>query len=293
MEIAQGIVKKCTWKVYKGNCLDTLRNMGDKNELVDCIVTSPPYFNRRSYGAPPKCDGNIAKWLYASPGKPIEGEIGNSNDKDKYIEDIGKVLEQCYRVLKNDKLMFINIANTHKNLELLDFSSKFIDCAKNAGFIHWDTIIWVKENPMPPGTHGGYYLAQGWEYILAFRKGKKVQIDSSTIKIKTHFKCKKCGEENYLDSKITPNYLYSYIGCYGRKLNKTISHPAIFPIDIPEYCLGIATKEGDVVLDPFVGSGTTLIAGIEQGLNVIGCELVPEIYEGLVSGMNLLSKKQI
>ncbi|RXI40137.1 DNA-methyltransferase [Clostridium tetani] len=289
MEIAEGIVKGCSWKVYLGNCLDIMKNMVGKNELVDCIVTSPPYFNRRSYGAKPKIDGNIAKWLYANPGKPIEGEIGNSNDKDKYIKDIGEVLKLCYRVLKDDKLIFINIGNTHEKLELLDFSSNFIEGAKKAGFIHWDTIIWIKGNPMPPGKHKNYYLAQGWEYILVFRKGKKVNIDSTNIKIKTHFKCKNCEEENYLNSEITPNYVYSYIGCYGRQYTRIVSHPAIFPIDIPKFCLSIATKQEDTILDPFVGSGATLIAGLEQGLNVIGCELEPEIYQELTEGMRALS----
>lgn len=289
MEMAQGIVKGCSWKVYLGNCLDIMKSMIDKNELVDCIVTSPPYFNRRSYGGKPKIDGNIAKWLYASLGNPIEGEIGNSNDKYKYIKDIEEVLKLCYRILKDDKLIFVNIGNTHEKLELLDFSSKFIEEAKKAGFIHWDTIIWIKSNPMPPGKHKNYYLAQGWEYILVFRKGKKVNIDSSNIKIKTHFKCKNCEQENYLNSEITPNYVYSHIGCYGRKYNKIVSHPAIFPIDIPKFCLSIATKQKDTILDPFVGSGTTLIAGLEQGLNVVGCELVPEIYQALTKEMRVLS----
>lgn len=290
MSVSEGKIKGCKWKIYLGSCLDVLKNMVDKNELVDCIVTSPPYFNRRSYGAKPKTDGNIAKWLYATPGKSMEGEIGNSNDKEKYIKDIEEVLELCYKVLRNDKLIFINIANTHEKLELLDFSSNFIEGAKKAGLIHWETIIWIKSNPMPPGMHKNYYLAQGWEYILAFRKGEKVNIDSTNIKIKTHFKCENCEMDNYVDSKITPNYVYSYVGCYGRQTHKIISHPAIFPIDIPKYCLSIATKEGDTILDPFVGSGTTLIAGIEQELNVIGCELVKEIYEGLVSGMKALSE---
>lgn len=134
---------------------------------------------------------------------------------------------------------------------------------------------------MPPGKYKKIYLAQGWEYILAFTKGKKIEINNQHINIKTHFSCVNCKEDNYVDCAVTPNYMYSNIGCYGRKYNSIISHPAIFPLDVPAFCLSIATKNGDLILDPFVGSGTTLIAGLEKGLDVIGCEIVPEIYESL------------
>ncbi|MBX4261547.1 site-specific DNA-methyltransferase [Clostridium estertheticum] len=289
MKTSEGLVKGCSWKVYRGNCLDIVKSMANRNELVDCIVTSPPYFDRRSYGVKPKSDGNIAKWLYASSGKPIADEIGNCKDKDKYIKDIKSVLEICFNVLKEGKFMFVNISTSHNNFELLDFSSDFIECAKSAGFVHWDTIIWIKRNPMPAGKHKKIYLSQGWEYILAFSKGKGIEINNEDIKIETHFKCENCQKDNYIKSDTTPNYVYSNIGCYGRKYNSLISHPALFPIDIPSYCLSIATKQGEIILDPFVGSGTTLIAGLELGLNVIGCELVSEIYEGLVKGMQNIS----
>jgi|GEM_PF-6832967 len=285
MEKSEGIINTCKWKVYKGSCLEIMKNMIKENEFVDCIVTSPPYFDRRAYGAKPKKDGHMADWLYTKRGQAIEGEIGNGKDKSKYLNDIKEVLNLCFKVLKEKKFLFINISTCHENFELLDFSSKFIEAAKEAGFIHWDTIIWIKRNPMPPGRHKNIYLGQGWEYILAFAKGKNIEINSEALKIKTHFKCISCNADNYIESSITPNYMYSNIGCYGRKYNSIMSHPALFPLDVPEYCMSISSKKGDLIFDPFVGSGTSLIAGLEQGLNVIGCELVPQIYKSLVEGM--------
>jgi DNA modification methylase len=287
MELTEGLIKGCHWTVYKGNCLDALKDI--MKDSIDCIVTSPPYYNKRSYGKKPKRDGNIADWLYANRGHPIEGEIGNSKSILKYLSDIRSVLELCYEIIKPNKLIFINISTSHNKLECIDLSHDFIKIAKEVGFNHWDTIIWIKRNPMPPGRHKGTYLGQGWEYILAFSKGKDVKINDQDIKINTHFKCENCGCDNYITSKITPNYLFCNIGCYGRNYTKFINHPAVFPRDLPAYCLSIATKQGDLILDPFVGSGTTLIAGLEQGLNVIGCELVPEIYEELIKGMKNLN----
>lgn len=291
MKLEQGVIGELNWKVYLGDCKDVLQEMINNNEFVDTIMTSPPFFNRRSYAGKPKIDGNIAKWVYASQGNRIKGEIGNTKDKDKYIKDIEEVLQLCYGVLRDNRFMFINIANTRENFEVIDFSSNFIEMAKKIGFIHWDTLIWIKKNPQPAGKHKAYYLANGWEYILAFTKGKKNKINTEQLKVKTHFKCKYCQEENYIDSKITPNYLYSYVGCYGRTEKSNITHPAKFPIDIPKFCLSMSSKVGYTILDPFAGSGTTLIAGLEQGLNVIGCELVANIYDDLIYRMNSLSEK--
>lgn len=285
MKVSEGLINKCKWKVYNEDCLKILSDMIKQNYFVDCIMTSPPYFDRRAYGAKPKSDGNVAKWLYANSGQAIHGEIGNGKNKNQYLQDMKSFFELSYKVLKEKKFLFVNISTSHYGFELIDFSSDFINLAKEAGFVHWDTIIWIKRNPMPSGRYVKFYLAQGWEYILAFSKGKKIEINNKNLKIQTMFRCKKCDEENYIDSNITPNYVFSNIGCYGRKRYPLISHPALFPIDIPAYCLSIATNEGDRILDPFAGSGTTLIAGLEQGLDVIGCELVPQIYNGLIEGL--------
>lgn len=253
---------------------------------IDCIVTSPPYWDCRAYGEKPKKDGNIAKWLYSNSGKQLPGEIGNGCSLDAYIDDLGKVFTLCYQVLKDNKFMFINVGNRRKNLELIDVSHQVIEKAKEKGFVHRDTVIWIKRNPMPPGRHKEYYLSMAWEYVLVFTKGKPRKINyENYMKIETHFKCEYCNAENFISKDIVPNYFYSNIGCFGRKRRPIESHPALFPIEVPTFCLSISTNDGDTVLDPFSGSGTTLVAGLEQGLNVIGCELVPEIYNNVVKEM--------
>jgi len=257
-----------------------------EKDSIDCIVTSPPYWDCRAYGEKPKKDGNIAKWLYASRGKRLEGEIGNGCSLQTYIDDLSKVFELCYQVLRNNKFMFINIGNRRSNFEFIDVSHKIIEEAKSKGFFHRDTVIWIKQNPMPPGRHKEYYLSMGWEYVLVFTKGKPKRINyENYMKIENQHECKKCNAKNIDVRDITPNYFYSNIGCFGRKRRPIKSHPALFPMEVPIFCLSIATYDNDVILDPFVGSGTTLIAGLEKGLNVIGCELVPEIYNNVVKEM--------
>ncbi len=139
---------------------------------------------------------------------------------------------------------------------------------------------------MPPGRYREIFLSNGWEYILAFTKGYgfKINLDNYYY-TNSHFKCKTCNDDNWLDSEITPNYFYSNIGCFGRAKRATHAHPAPFPIELPLYCLSIVTNKNDIILDPFAGSGTTLVAGLQKGLNVVGCELVTEIFTNLVDNL--------
>ncbi|SCY24714.1 DNA-methyltransferase [Alkaliphilus peptidifermentans] len=270
------------WKVYQGDCLAVLNSEID-DDSIDCIVTSPPYWERRAYGQRGGTDGNIGKWKYANKGKLMKGEIGNGCSYEKYINDIGEVIKLMYKKLKKNKFAFVNISTWHKNSELIDASHDIIRIAKDVGFNHWDTIIWIKRNPMPSGRYKEKYLSSGWEYVLAFTKGKGFAVEADNFQPgNSHFICKNCGDDNWLDFKNATNYFYSNIGCFGRKRKPMKSHPALFPIELPTYCLSIATKKNDIVLDPFAGSGTTLIAGLNLGLNVIGCELIPDIYSGLV-----------
>lgn len=285
-----GVHKKNKWTIFNEDCREVLGKEIPQNS-IDCIVTSPPYWDCRAYGAKPKVDGHIAKHLYARSGERLECEIGNGCTMEKYLEDMRKIFVLCFNVLKEDKFMFINIGIRRKNFELIDISHKLIDIAKQVGFIHRNTAIWIKKNPVPAGRHKEYYLDMGWEYVLMFTKGKPRIINyENYMKIEWRFICEECGLEKSIIQNIRPNYFYSYIGCFGRERIPIESHPAPFPIEVPRFCLRISTWEGDTVLDPFVGRGTTMIEAVNQNLNVIGCELVPALYNNTVIELNNLNK---
>ncbi len=284
-----GVHKNSKWTIYNGDCREVLKRV--QVNSIDAIVTSPPYWDCRAYGAKPKADGNIAKHLYARTGKKLEGEIGNGCTIEEYLDDIKRVFELCFNVLKKDKFMFINIGIRRKNYELIDISHRIVDIAKKVGFVHRNTAIWIKKNPVPAGKHKEYYLDMGWEYVLIFTKNKPKKINyREYMKIKWDFKCERCKENNKIIRKIRPNYFYSHIGCFGRQRIPKKSHPALFPIEVARFCLGFGTWEGDTILDPFVGSGTTMIEGINQKLNVIGCELVTKLYNNTVTELSNLNK---
>lgn len=284
MDNFQGDIHGVSWKVYNADCKFVLNNIIGNN-TIDCIVTSPPYYNQRSYGDKVTVDGNQGQWKYSRRKVSAEYEIGIACEYQKYLYDLTEVISACYNVLKANKLMFINIGNKRQDKEYIDCSHDIIKIAKNVGFTHCDTIIWIKRNSQPPGKHKELHLGNGWEYILMFSKGKDYRINSNAyLSTSSHYQCSNCGKDNYVNLKSNPNYFYSNIGCFGNT-KKAHSHPAPFPETIPKFCLSLAAHEHDLILDPFAGSGTTLKVALGLNINCVGCELIPKIYLDLIDNL--------
>jgi DNA modification methylase len=284
MNFKEGSYKNNNWKIYNEDCIITLSESISKNS-VDCIITSPPYFHKRNYSKKGVNFGNKAKYTIKKFNKSDtnKSEIGNCLEIEKYYLELEEVFKGCFRVLKNDRFMFLNINKLRANKKTIDISGKVIESAEKAGFVHRDTIIWIKENPVPLVPNASqYYLWDGWEYLLLFAKGNpKLKIDKF-VKNSKIIKCPHCGmiSENINNGK--PNYFYSYIGFYGnKKEHKQKNHPGVFSPILPKYAFSISTLEGDTLLDPFAGSGTTLIEGLKENRNVIGCELDEKIFNEL------------
>ncbi|WP_271712782.1 DNA-methyltransferase [Anaeromicropila herbilytica] len=289
MENVEGIINGIRWRTFNGDCRKILKDY-IKAESIDCIFTSPPYYNLRSYGDKVRVDGNEGKWKYSNRKIATKDEIGIACNYEKYLSDLSEVFSVCYRVLKKDKFMFINIGNKHVDRECIDYSFDLITIAKHIGFVHCDIIIWIKKNSPPPGNHKEIYLGNGWEYILMFAKGKSYKINEDKyIDTGSLFKCKQCGSDDIVHFKSKPNYFFSNVGCFGNAKKKN-SHPAPFPETVPRFCLAIGAKEHELILDPFVGSGTTLKVALDMHINCIGCELISKLYSDLIENLEKISK---
>jgi len=281
MVLKEGIYKGNSWTIYNEDCRKLLSETIVKNS-IDCIITSPPYFQKRNYSKKGTNTGNkanytIKKFTVLNVNK---NEIGNCNNIEDYYLELQEVLRGCYSVLKNDKFMFLNINKLRINKKTIDISGKVIEFAEKIGFVHRDTIIWVKENPVPLAPNASqYYLWDGWEYILLFAKGNPKLDISKFIKNSKNNKCPNCGKISRITKNGRPNYFCSYIGFYGNKMeHKKKNHQGVFPATLPKYAFSISTSEGDTILDPFAGSGTTLIEGLSENRNVIGCEYDKNIF---------------
>ena len=226
------------------------------DECVDMVVTSPPYDNLRKYNGhggvwnQSKFEA-IAKGLYRvlKPGGVIVWVI---NDKTENGSESGTAFRQA--------LYFMGLG---LNLN--------------------DTMIWKKTNPMPQVKQPRYN--QTFEYMFIFSKGKPKTFNPIMVPCKCagniyDSTCKNMGGENGRTHKtfnINDSKVDSNIWEIAVAQNKT-GHPAVFPIEIPLRHIRTWSNEGDVVLDPFMGSGTTGIAAIELGRRFIGMEIDEEYF---------------
>lgn len=232
-------------KIYNIDVLEGLRALDD--ESIDIIITSPPY---NKAGLNGKCKG--VRW---NATIDYGGDINIDNKpEDEYQEWQLEILKECHRVLKNDGLMFYN----HKNRIVRGkgyIISPYTWLLKSPFLIRQE-IIWNRKNG--PNQDPSRYVPV-FESIWVLSKQKD-----------TIFQRNKDVEYKTDIWTISP----------GRKKK----HPAPFPIDIPRNILSSlnADKIKDrniVVLDPFMGSGTTAKAAIEKGYDYIGFDIVKEYVD--------------
>lgn len=237
-------------KIHNMDVLEGLKQIDD--ESIDIIITSPPY---NKAGLNGKCKG--AKW-----NKTIDYGGGDFNidnkPEDVYQDWQLEILKECYRVLKKNGLMFYN----HKNriVKGKGYIISPYEWLLKSEFKIRQEIIWNRKNG--PNQDPSRYVPS-YENIYVLTK------DKNTI-----FKRKKDAEHKTDIWTINPD--------------RHNDHPAPFPIDIPRNILHNIDVEEDrdkniIVLDPFMGSGTTARAAIEKGYNYIGFEIVPEYIEKCLS----------
>lgn len=148
-----------------------------------------------------------------------------------------KILDEICRVMKKINVYFF--CSQKQIIPLLDYFVKEKKC-------NWNIISWHKSNPVP--ACGNKYLTDT-EFILFFReKGVKIYGEFAT------------------------KFTY-YVTPLNQKDKKLFGHPTIKPIDIVQNFIVNSSQEGDIVLDPFIGSGTTAVAAVNTGRNYIGFEL--------------------
>lgn len=201
--------------------------------------------------------------------------------------EIGK---QIYRVLRPKGSFVLNIKEHVDNGRRSTYVLKTVLLLSSV-FIWNDTYIWNKTNPFPTGVPNR--LKDGFEYCYLFTKRQhfkfypnNVLIKSESKWLETEKKRQNKGEHNttngsnlsmnrrYVSDMVRPsNVITLAVDTTNHK------HPATFPIGLPNFFIRLLTKEGDVVLDPFAGSGTTLLSAKELGRHYLGIELKEEYID--------------
>jgi site-specific DNA-methyltransferase (adenine-specific) len=258
---------KITTDLYLGDSKKELKKVSDNS--VDLIVTSPPYADQR---------------------KSTYGGIR----ADNYVEWFLPISEQLLRVLKPTGTFVLNIKEKVIKGERSTYVMELIIAMRKQGWLWTEEFIWHKKNSYPGKWPNRF--RDSWERLLQFNKSKHFNMYQEEVMVpmgdwaKTRLKKlsdtdktrdnSKVGSgfgkniSNWLDrDKAYPtNVLHLATECNNK------NHSAAFPQELPEWFIKLFTKENDTVLDPFMGSGTTLSVANRMKRNSIGIEIVPEYY---------------
>ena len=263
------------YKIIEGPCLETLKKLED--QTIQCCVTSPPYWGLRDYGH--------------------EEQVGGEESPEDFINNLVDIFAEVHRVLKDDGTFWLNIGDSYasyrdskftpqsmhkgnqrsmptksannrnpkilkkagiKHKELCGIPWKVAFALQDWGWYLRQDIIWNKMTPMPESVRDR--CTRSHEYIFLLTKNDKYYYNSEAIK------------EEALDGKIKNKLDVWNI----RPSRFKGAHFATYPPELVYNCILAGSKEGDTVLDPFCGSGTTGEVSLNYGRNFIGCELNPE-----------------
>lgn len=237
-------------KVLHGDCLEVMKTLEDNS--IDLTVTSPPYDNLRTYNG--------------------------------YTFDFEGIAKELYRVTKQGGVVVWVVGDATIKGSETGTSFRQALYFKEIGFNLHDTMIWNKTNPMPKVKTKRYF--DKFEYMFIFSKGQPRIFNPIMQKCKFGGKeynstCKDIttGKERTKKNFILNNERYKdNIWDFAVAQNKT-SHPAIFPEQLANDHILSWSNEGDTILDPMAGSGTTLKMAKKNNRNYIGIEISSEYID--------------
>lgn len=274
----EGLTKSgIEWNVYKGDALSVLKGL--PSDRFNCIITSPPYYWLRDYR--------------------IDGQIGKEETVDEYIEAVSGVMDESYRILKSDGVLFLNIGDTYYSgkgeSQGIDpksnkrrFGLRAVDKSGGLGIglrpktaigIPWrvaikmctkgwtlrSPIIWHRQHCLPESVKDR--PRRSYEYIFMFVKNRKYYFNRQPL------------EAAEAEDMWT-------IAARAKPTNGIDTAP--FPDELVQRCLDIGCPPDGSILDPFAGSGTTLRVALQSGQPAAGIELNPDFCEYMVNRLRQL-----
>ena len=237
------------------------------DQSVQMVVTSPPYWSLRDYH--------------------IDGQIGLEKSVYQYIERLADVFDAVKRVLKDDGTFWLNIGDSYtsggrkwrapdgknraramsvrpdtpeglKPKELIGVPWRLAFALQSRGWYLRSDIVWDKPNCQPESVKDRPTKCH--EYMFLLSKSERYKYDVDAVKGPNGRRIRDVWSVN------------------TRSYKEASGHFAIFPIELIEPCIQFGSGEGDLVLDPFMGAGTSAVAASRLGRRFVGIELNPDYY---------------
>ena len=245
-----------------------------ESDSVDLVVTSPPY-------------PMIGMWdrvfteMNPAVGAQLDGGDGKAAFELMHLE-LDKVWRECFRALKPGSLSCINIGDAVRTIDgdfrIYPNHARIISGMTSAGFVPLPDIIWRKPTNSPTKFMGsgmlpaGAYVTYEHEYVLVFRKGAKRTFGSVREKQNRRMSAFFWEERNKWFSDVWMDLVGTVQGLDDGGIR---SRSAAFPFELVFRLISMHSVYGDTILDPFLGTGTSLAAAIAAGRNGIGIEMDP------------------
>ena len=236
-------------------CEDNLSFMAKiPSETIKLIVTSPPY--------------NIGK------------EYEKKSSLDTYVKNQMRVISECVRLLHPRGSICWQVGNHVQNGEIFPLDTVLYHVFKDHGLKLRNRIIWHFEH----GLHCSKRLSGRYETIMWFTKGDEYTFNLDPIRVpskypsKKYYKGPKRGQLSGNPNGKNPSDVWVFPNVKNNHVEKTI-HPCQFPVELIERLVLALTDTGDMVFDPYLGVGTTVIGAVKHGRLGYGCDIVSEYLD--------------
>ena len=255
-------------KIHQGNAVAVMKKLPDNS--INLIVTSPPYADRR-------------KKQYGGPAP------------DKYVDWFMPFAKEFKRILKPGGSLVLNIKENADRGERHTYVLELILEMRKHDWFWIEDYIWHKKNAFPGRWPNRF--RDSWEHCLHFTKNRHFKMYQDAVKVPigdwADSRMKKMGTNDkirhmsqtdsgfgrQLTNWIGKRKVYPSNVLYLSTISANKNHCAVFPESLPTWFIKLFTKKGDVVLDPFIGSGTTALAAIKTERDFIGIDLSKKYSE--------------